>query len=505
MAPTPVDPAAAVKLWLKAANSGEASDKWGRVQRASWMVSWLWIGRLKQSYSSFALGLGSKAALAAYMTYRAGCRIPPLGKDPDNVMLQILHTDNPFLRLEGAPFTFLDSCRGSFLHSLMKHRGDKVTDYLVKILATPHVQRLERQRKAYMPSRVISKHGKKLRPNRDLGQLRLAGALSLCGQFLDGTLDAIFVNDSKKSWLVDPDLLLVKAELTSHICVVNACKCIHVLKQLESKGGAYGCPQNRGCSWLKQARSAVLRKGCASMVKYGLSNEEAVLAQPQSEEMHLVYSGGCIARAGRMRRIPLGARKIETAAVRFPTQRVRVKTSKRENFTSCGEATTFQGSYSGVEFRSSYELPLMSLTEKAQVLGSAASAAPPEDWTDRFGDNAVPLFWQESKPISFFNAILDEYKVTAVFDVTAGSGAFMEASLTRGVVYHGLCLNKEHQHWLQAIADRAACGLITLEGSTLFNEALAGDVKKFFPDVLENLAPKDNPEEAPMEPDSPGE
>ena len=49
-----------------------------------------------------------------------------------------------------------------------------------------------------------------MRPNRDLGQLRLAGALSLCGQFLDGTLDAIFVNDSKKSWLVDPDLLLVK-------------------------------------------------------------------------------------------------------------------------------------------------------------------------------------------------------------------------------------------------------------------------------------------------------
>ena len=133
-----------------------------------------------------------------------------------------------------------------------------MTDYLVKILATPHVQRLESreqlglviivtylrspdfaqyvfetcsqqrisllgvihqffrdtngvgQRKAYMPSRVISKHGKKLRPNRALGQLRLAGALSLCGQFLDGTLDAIFVNDSKKSWLVDPDLLLVK-------------------------------------------------------------------------------------------------------------------------------------------------------------------------------------------------------------------------------------------------------------------------------------------------------
>ena len=65
------------------------------------------------------------------------------------------------------------------------------------------------QRKAYMPARVISKHGSKLRPNCDLGKLRLAGALSLCGQFLDGSLDAIFVNDSKKSWLLDPGLLPV--------------------------------------------------------------------------------------------------------------------------------------------------------------------------------------------------------------------------------------------------------------------------------------------------------
>ena len=133
---------------------------------------------------------------------------------------------------------------------------DKVTDYLVKILKMPYVQWLESceqlgivilttylrppdfaeyvfqafsqqrlsllavfhqffrdtqgvgQRKAYMPTRVISKHGRKLRPNRDLGKLRLAGALGLCGQFLDGTLDVLFVNDSKKSWLVDPDLLL---------------------------------------------------------------------------------------------------------------------------------------------------------------------------------------------------------------------------------------------------------------------------------------------------------
>lgn len=63
-------------------------------------------------------------------------------------------------------------------------------------------------RKAFLPTRVISKRGQKLRPNRDLAKLRLSSALRLCGQFLDGSLDTLFVNDSKKHWSVDPDLLL---------------------------------------------------------------------------------------------------------------------------------------------------------------------------------------------------------------------------------------------------------------------------------------------------------
>ena len=37
----------------------------------------------------------------------------------------------------------------------------------------------------------------------------------------------------------------------------------------------------------------------------------------------------------------------------------------------------------------------------------------------------------------------------------------MEACLTRGVQYHGLCINKEHMSWVQAISDRVACGLIS--------------------------------------------
>jgi len=66
-------------------------------------------------------------------------------------------------------------------------------------------------------------------------------------------------------------------------------------------------------------------------------------------------------------------------------------------------------------------------------------------------------------------------------------------------------LNKEHLQWLQAVADRAACGLMALEGSTLFSEENA-IVKKHFPDVIAGLAGgRDDEEDEPMEPASENE
>ena len=63
----------------------------------------------------------------------------------------------------------------------------------------------------------------------------------------------------------------------------------------------------------------------------------------------------------------------------------------------------------------------------------------PEDWVERNGEDC-PLFWGESKPIALWCAILDEWKVQAVLDCSPGSGALMEAALTRGILYHGLCV-----------------------------------------------------------------
>ena len=64
-------------------------------------------------------------------------------------------------------------------------------------------------------------------------------------------------------------------------------------------------------------------------------------------------------------------------------------------------------------------------------------------------------------------------------------------------------LNKDHMAWVQAVADRAACGLMAVEGSTLFSEENAKAVKKHFANVLECLSQGENAEPDPAEPDSP--
>ena len=77
----------------------------------------------------------------------------------------------------------------------------------------------------------------------------------------------------------------------------------------------------------------------------------------------------------------------------------------------------------------------------------------------------------------------------------------MEACLTRGIQYHGLCISKEHMAWVQAISDRAACGLISVQGSTMFSDELAKAVKERFPEILQALASEIEEDDV-LEPDS---
>ena len=104
-----------------------------------------------------------------------------------------------------------------------------------------------------------------------------------------------------------------------------------------------------------------------------------------------------------------------------------------------------------------------------------------------------------------FTALLQELNIQAVLDVTPGSGACMEAALTLGLPYHGFCINKDHMAWLQSVADRAACGIISVSGSSLYAQDLATAVKQQFPDLLQSLVPANDEDDEPLEPDSPAD
>lgn len=119
-----------------------------------------------------------------------------------------------------------------------------------------------------------------------------------------------------------------------------------------------------------------------------------LLSLPQTEEVAVIYSGGCLARAGRMRRIPFSAKKLEAGVLRFPVSRSRLKTCKKQSFNSCGEATNFQPTFSCVAFRPAKELPLISFEEKKKILGSAVPA--PDEYRENhsrcFGRRASHCF-----------------------------------------------------------------------------------------------------------------
>ena len=139
----------------------------------------------------------------------------------------------------------------------------------------------------------------------------------------------------------------------------------------------------------------------------------------------------------------MAAKKIETMQLLSPIARTKLKCSKKEQFVACGEESTYQGTWSGVSYRTTSEIVLAPKDEKAAILGYGAGTSPPEDWIEKHGDD-VPLFWHESKPIAFWQALLDDWHVQAVMDCTPGSGALLEACLTRGVHYHGLCAGLSH-------------------------------------------------------------
>lgn len=161
----------------------------------------------------------------------------------------------------------------------------------------------------------------------------------------------------------------------------------------------------------------------------------AGLKQP-SCEVFILYQGRPV-RAGRTRKTFLTANLLETGIVVLPCPANKLELKTREVHNACKESSTFHNTYTGVPIRPTAEIPLISRTEKETIgFRRAAVDDVPEKWLH---GSSEPLFWQESKSIDFWQALLKDFRAKAVFDVSAGSGALAEAALSLGIGYHGLC------------------------------------------------------------------
>ena len=72
----------------------------------------------------------------------------------------------------------------------------------------------------------------------------------------------------------------------------------------------------------------------------------------------------------------------------------------------------------------------------------------------------MPLWWNETKSATFFEALLKNYQAHQVVDFSAGL-ALSTACLRLNIRYAGLALNNEHSIWLQNSIDKAAIAVIT--------------------------------------------
>ena len=155
-------------------------------------------------------------------------------------------------------------------------------------------------------------------------------------------------------------------------------------------------------------------------------------------ELWIVYRGSPGTSVCRTRLTVLSANHVEGGMMSMPVARNKLKVVKRETHAVCGEVTTVFGSYTGVEYRPKPEAPRISSIEKDKIFKQTGRKPLPDAWTEDYGASE-PLFWQETKPIGMWRALIQDFQVKSIFDVTAGSGALAEAAMMEGAVYHGLC------------------------------------------------------------------
>ena len=175
----------------------------------------------------------------------------------------------------------------------------------------------------------------------------------------------------------------------------------------------------------------------------------------------------------------------EVCWISFPVSRTSSKADDK-NSTRDEDDWMTGGSYCGVEAVPWKSLPLLPVADKATIMGGEPAVPPTTVFdADLMG---MPLYWQESKPISLWEDVFSTVGAQFVVDLSPGSGAAGRAAMRLGISYLGLCRGDRHALWLANVFDRVACHLIADAKAPLFDKDLASSINTHFDDVLKHMA-----------------
>lgn len=215
-------------------------------------------------------------------------------------------------------------------------------------------------------------------------------------------------------------------------------------------------------------------------------------------EIWVVYKAS--KRLGR-RAVAWASDTREVGWISLPVPRTQIKTKARENEAKGWAASTHDSNYTNLPQVPWDGLPQITLADKMKVLAPCLNAGdelpkPPRRIFDC--DRGMPLYWQELKPVSFWEDILFCLDGKQVVDLSPGSGSCARACLRLGVEYVAACRTEAHASWLANILDRESCELIVKNESPLFEQDLGQLIKTHFSDVLDQLKSQKNaPDTAP--------
>ena len=170
----------------------------------------------------------------------------------------------------------------------------------------------------------------------------------------------------------------------------------------------------------------------------------------------------------------------ESILVFRPKQKKKETMSARMVYNACGEKSTYDMSYTGVEARSLGELPKLTTQDKKKIFGNEVDCPLAYAAADQaFTREGVPFSWQETKSVNWLSTFFKDMNFDAIFDCTAGSAAAAIAAHYNGQQYDGLTCNPIHKTWCEGLMDQAMFAVLANGGAGATKEHISR-VRHFF-------------------------